>query len=72
MIKSGLDPVWLKQLVGKKTKSQQLNSRAVAVMNKWYEDHIRQPYPTEKDRAEMADQGGITKSQVRTSGAGRS
>ena len=48
----------------KKPKPKLLGAAAVAVMTEWFNLHINHPYPTPAEKQAMADQGGITFSQV--------
>jgi len=41
-------------------KIKNLPEHATAIMRKWFEDHIDNPYPTEQDRIEMAKKGSLT------------
>ena len=46
-------------------KSRMLNAKAIEIMSTWYQKHTDYPYPTDKEKAEMAQKGGITLTQVR-------
>lgn len=48
-----------------KSKSRQLNTRAVEIMTDWFEKHIDSPYPTDEEKQALADLGGLTVSQVK-------
>ena len=48
-----------------RSRSRQLNSRAVALMTDWYERHIDSPYPSEEEKMMLAEQGNLTLSQVK-------
>ena len=48
-----------------KTKSRQLNARAVKILNEWYERHINNPYPTDDEKMALADVCGLSLSQVK-------
>jgi hypothetical protein len=47
------------------SKPRQLNAKAIAIMTEWYHRHIDDPYPSDAEKAIMADQGGITVHQVK-------
>ena len=47
-------------------RSRALNSKAVDLMNQWYQEHIEHPYPSDDQKKIMADKGGITVTQVRS------
>lgn len=49
----------------KKAKSRNLCGEAVEIMRTWYEKHVDNPYPTDDEKAWMADQGGVTIAQVK-------
>ena len=49
----------------RKTKSRNLSAEAVDIMRAWYEAHMEHPYPTDDEKASMADRGGITVAQVK-------
>ena len=49
----------------KKQKTRMLGSKAVEVMNDWYQCHVDHPYPTDDEKAWMADIGNITLAQVK-------
>ncbi|KAK3104379.1 hypothetical protein FSP39_000634 [Pinctada imbricata] len=46
--------------------NQPLNLKAVSIMTGWYESHLENPYPTKAEKEEMARQGGITLTQVKS------
>lgn len=48
-----------------KSKSRQLNSRAVEIMSDWYERHIHNPYPTDDEKQALAEMGGLSLGQVK-------
>lgn len=50
---------------GIKTKSRTLNSRAVKIMTDWFDNHLDNPYPREEEKEMMAQEGGISLSQVK-------
>ncbi len=43
----------------------QLDQKAVAIMEDWYSRHQDRPYPTKREKHQMATEGGITETQVR-------
>ncbi|ELU08448.1 hypothetical protein CAPTEDRAFT_88304, partial [Capitella teleta] len=44
--------------------SRFLDPSAVDHMNKWYNDHIAYPYPTEDEKNTIAKEAGLTVAQV--------
>ena len=48
-----------------RSRSRQLNSRAVAIMTDWYERHIDSPYPSDEEKMMLAERGNLTLSQVK-------
>lgn len=48
-----------------KSKARQLSVRATTIMQDWFDRHIDNPYPTEEEKADMADAGGISIAQVK-------
>ena len=46
-------------------QSNQLNPYSQQLLNQWYQQHITNPYPTQEEKAELAEQGGITVKQVK-------
>ena len=46
-------------------KSRLLNTGAVAIMTRWFQGHIDNPYPTDAEKQQMADEGEITVTQVK-------
>ncbi|XP_023932951.1 homeobox protein knotted-1-like 8 [Lingula anatina] len=49
----------------KKTKNRLLNPKAVEIMQNWYDMHCENPYPTEEEKRDLAEQGGISLGQVK-------
>ena len=49
----------------KKNKSRNLCSKAVKIMQDWYDKHVDHPYPTDQEKQDMADDGGLTLAQVK-------
>lgn len=45
--------------------SRNLSPEAIVLMEKWYHEHLNNPYPTQTEAEDMANRGGITLSQVR-------
>lgn len=43
----------------------QLDQKAVSIMEEWYSRHQDRPYPSRKEKQLMANSGGITETQVR-------
>ena len=50
---------------GNKTRSRQLNNRAVAIMTDWFERHIDNPYPSDEVKMILAERGNISLGQVK-------
>lgn len=48
-----------------KSRSRQLNGRAVAIMTDWYERHIDNPYPSDEEKMILAERGNLSLSQVK-------
>lgn len=48
-----------------KSRSRQLNGRAVDIMTNWYDRHIDNPYPTDEEKEALADLGGLSLGQVK-------
>ncbi|XP_071086475.1 pre-B-cell leukemia transcription factor 4-like [Haliotis cracherodii] len=48
-----------------KMRSRQLSPRAVQIMTQWYEQHLHNPYPSDDEKVKMAEEGGISLSQVK-------
>ena len=46
--------------------NQPLNNEAVKVMMKWYESHQESPYPKKEEKEQMAKEGGISVTQVKS------
>ena len=42
-----------------------LNPQAQQILNQWYEEHLTNPYPSDDEKALLAQQGGITIKQVK-------
>lgn len=49
----------------KKSKSRLLSTKAVALMQDWYDNHLENPYPNEDEKKELADLGNISMGQVK-------
>lgn len=49
----------------KRTKSRALSPAALAVMSAWYDQHEDNPYPTDLEKHDMAERGGISMAQVK-------
>ena len=66
LLKSKL-PMELAQPGGatKRNKSRLLCAKAVKLMADWYDRHQDNPYPTDEEKLELAQQGGISLSQVK-------
>ncbi|XP_067654426.1 uncharacterized protein [Haliotis asinina] len=45
--------------------SRNLNPESIVLMEKWYHEHLNNPYPTQTEAEDMANKGGISLSQVR-------
>ncbi|XP_046573839.1 uncharacterized protein LOC124281872 [Haliotis rubra] len=45
--------------------SRNLSPESIVLMEKWYHEHLNNPYPTQTEAEDMANKGGITLSQVR-------
>lgn len=43
-----------------------LNKNAVPILNHWYQDHHRNPFPSDKEKGRLAADGSITAQQVTT------
>lgn len=48
-----------------KMRSRQLSPKAVQIMTQWYEQHLHNPYPSDDEKVKMAEEGGISLSQVK-------
>lgn len=46
------------------SRKHQLPDKAVDILNEWYEDHLRNPYPQLEEKEMLAKRGGITVKQV--------
>lgn len=49
----------------KKNKSRLLCPKAVRLMSDWYDRHQENPYPTDEEKQELAEKGGVSVSQVK-------
>lgn len=49
---------------GAKRKRRPLDVEALAILGKWWEEHINEPYPTEEDKAVLAASANLTIVQV--------
>ncbi|XP_067654433.1 uncharacterized protein [Haliotis asinina] len=45
--------------------SRNLNPESIVLMEKWYLEHLNNPYPTQTEAEDIANKGGISLSQVR-------
>ena len=59
-------PVEKKQSKSRRPKAVPLNSKAIEIMMRWYETHRERPYPTQKEKEEMAKEGEISVTQVKS------
>jgi hypothetical protein len=48
-----------------KKKSRLLPCKSVALLNNWYQQHEHNPYPTDKDKTQLASAAGLTHAQVK-------
>jgi hypothetical protein len=61
----------LNYLDSKESKPIRTNSRSnystsiTKVLNKWFNAHLNNPYPTEDERIEICDKTGLTRKQLR-------
>lgn len=58
-------PPSLNDVYQSKMKSRQLNSHAVDLMMEWFEQNVHDPYPTDDEKQDLADRGGISTGQVK-------
>ena len=57
----------LSTLPKKKSRhNEPLNNKAVMVMMRWYEEHWENPYPTKNQKDQLAKDGGISVTQVKS------
>ena len=66
-LKSEIEDQLDDQMAENRSKSRHnepLKQCAVEIMQLWYDKHVENPYPSKKDKEEMARQGGITENQV--------
>ena len=54
------------QPMKRRRHNEPLNYMALQVMNNWYETHLDNPYPTKEQKEYLAEQGGISVSQVKS------
>ena len=54
------------QPMKRRRHNEPLNYMALQVMNTWYETHLDNPYPSKEQKEFLAEQGGITVSQVKS------
>nr|BAW32718.1 spiralian-TALE-D homeobox protein [Nipponacmea fuscoviridis] len=53
------------KIVYNKSRSRQLNPKAIQVMNEWYNENLESPYPNDEEKILLADKGGISLAQVK-------
>ena len=54
------------QPMKRRRHNEPLNYVALQVMNNWYEAHLDNPYPTKEQKESLAEEGGISVSQVKS------